>query len=200
MATEICRCSTPFGLTIYSFIHFAQAALGTLKAEFQDQVKNMTKVLFSTNDAHTGTEKLLASSEKFTQAQQAIIELNGEFDSQLASFGSKKSIGAIQQSLNAGSRIMQRAAKSVHAAAHMRVSFANSFSTIGTCAKRDRLTMLTINELLKEREQLIKKHESKRADRLRKDLQYKTMKKQERFEDAQKLEQVCSRFFCVGLW
>jgi len=169
----------------------SEAALGTLKAEFTDQVKHMTKVLYGTNDAHSACEKMLSAADKFGQAAQAIVELNGDMDNTLDNtFGSPSELDAVKNSINGASRILQHAAKAVHESTHIRMSNANSFSIMGTGAKRDRLTMLTFLDILKQREQLRKKHEQKRQDRTRKDLQYKTLKKNGRFEDAQKLEQL----------
>ncbi len=48
----------------------SEAALGTLQAELTEQVKNMTKCLFATNEAHTCCEKLLSASERFGQTAQ----------------------------------------------------------------------------------------------------------------------------------
>ena len=136
---------------------------GTVKAEFDTQVSNITRVLFATNDAHTGTERLLSSAERFSQAIQALVELNGEFDSNIgAGFGPRDAVNELKASLNGASRIAQHAAKAVHEASSIRMSFANSFALLGACAKRDRLTMLTFIDILKRRENLRKKHEVRR--------------------------------------
>merc|ERR1719329_2145176 len=150
----------------------------------------MTKVLMGSNAAHVACEKLMAMSEKFGTTVQNIIELNGEFDSGLTeAFTEHVTLDQIKSSHNGASRILQFAAKATHESAYIRMVHANSFPGLGTVAKRDRLTMLTIIDLLKKREIVLKKYEQKRQDRGRKDLQYKTLKKNERFEEAQKLEQ-----------
>lgn len=142
---------------------FETRYVGTMKVEFDTQVSNITRVLFATNDAHSGTERLLSSAERFSQAIQALVELNGEFDSNLgAGFGPRDATSALKASLNGSSRIAQHAAKAVHEASSIRMSFANSFSMLGACAKRDRLTMLTFIDILKQRENLRKKHEVRR--------------------------------------
>ena len=128
--------------------------------EFEDQVKNITKVLFGGNDGLASCEKLLKTSEKLNQAQQALVELNGEFDSNLDStFGDQKLVDSIKRSWNGSSRLTQNASNAILEMAHLRMTHANSFSILATSAKRDRLAMLTVVDLLKQRATRAKKHE-----------------------------------------